>query len=82
MSPPDQDRLKLAPQSAAWLDGLEIAIGGDWKPGLDDIDTHFIERLGHLELFFQRHGRAGRLLAITQSGVENEDAFFVAVDGH
>ncbi len=34
MSPPDQDRLKLAPQSAAWLDGLEIAIDG--LLGLDE----------------------------------------------
>ncbi len=52
---------------------LEIAFGGDREAGLDDVDAHLVEQLGDLELLFQGHGGAGRLLAIAQRGVEDED---------
>ena len=62
-------------------DSFEIAVGGDGETGLDDVDAHVVERFGNLQLFFQRHGGAGRLLAVAQGGVENEDAVFVGVGG-
>jgi len=54
-------------------DGFEVAVGGNWKSGLDDVDTHVIENLCDLQFFFQRHGRAGRLFAVAQGGVEDAD---------
>ena len=43
------------------------------KPGLDDVDAHLVEQLGDLELLLERHRRAGRLLAVAQRGVEDDD---------
>ena len=62
-------------------DGFEVAIGGNGKTSLDDVDAHLVERFGDLELFLQRHGGAGRLLAVAQGGVEDEDPFFVTIGG-
>ena len=47
------------------------------KAGLDDVDAHRVENLGDLQLFLERHGGAGRLLAVAQGGVENDDAIGV-----
>ena len=55
-------------------DRLEIAVRGDREAGLDDVDAHLVEELGDLELLLQRHRGAGRLLAVAQRRVENDDA--------
>ena len=54
-------------------DSREIPLAGDGKARLDDIDAHFIQKAGNLQLFVMGHGRAGRLLAIAQGGVEDHD---------
>ena len=56
------------------VDGREIALRGDREAGLDDVDAHGVEHLGDLELLLVRHGGAGRLLAVAQGGVEDDDA--------
>ncbi len=61
---------------------VEIAFRGNRKTGLDDIDTHLVEQLGDLELFLVGHGRAGRLLAVAQCRVENQDAVLLGWNGH
>ena len=65
----------------AWRsrDGLEIAVGGDREAGLDDVDAHVVEQLGDFELLLVGHGGAGRLLAVAQGGVENDDAVLVGL---
>ncbi len=54
--------------------GGEIALRGDRKAGLDDVDAHLVEQLGDLELLLVGHGGAGALLAVAQGGVEDDDA--------
>ena len=56
---------------------LEIAFRGDGEAGLDDVDAHRVEHVGDFELFLQGHRRAGRLLAVAQRGVEDEDPVLV-----
>ena len=56
------------------LDGGEIALRGDRKAGLDDVDAHVVEQLGDLELLLMGHGGARALLAVAQGGVEDDDA--------
>src|SRR3546814_4386429 len=58
-------------------DRLEIAVGGDREAGLDHVHAHFVEEAGDLQLFFQVHGAAGRLLAIPERGIEDNDAVAV-----
>src|SRR5665213_1183189 len=53
---------------------LEIAVGGDRKAGLDDIDPHLLKNLGEFELLLQGHRGAGRLLAVAHGGVEDDHA--------
>ena len=48
------------------LDGGEIAVGGNGKAGLEDIDAKVGEGMGHLELLMLRHAAAGGLLAIAE----------------
>src|ERR1700681_4513727 len=59
------------------VDGGVVAFRGDRESGLDDVDAHGIEQLGDFELFLMRHGGAGRLLAVAQGGVENDDAILL-----
>ena len=59
--------------------GVEIAVRGDRKAGLDDVDAHLVEQLGDLELLLVRHGGAGRLLAVAQGGVEDDDAVLLGL---
>src|SRR5262249_2617954 len=56
------------------LDGLEIAGGGDWEAGLDHVHAEVLQRVGHLQLFAQVHAGPGRLLAVAQRGVEDDEA--------
>src|ERR1700719_4891188 len=57
-----------------FVDGKEIALGRDREAGLDDVDTHVVEKLGDLKLLLVGHGGARRLLAVAQGGVEDDDA--------
>ncbi len=54
--------------------GLEIAVRGDREAGLDDVDAHLLEQERDLDLLVEIHRGAGRLLAVAQGGVENDDA--------
>ena len=61
---------------------LEIARRGDREAGLDHVDAQIHERLGDLQLLVEIHAAAGRLLAVAQRGVENDDrAWFVCGHG-
>jgi hypothetical protein len=62
-------------------DRLKIALGGDRKAGLDDVDAHLVEHFGDLELFLERHGGARALLAVTQGGVEYDYAVLLGLVG-
>src|SRR6202163_191460 len=59
------------------VDGVKVAFRGDRESGLDDVDPHGIEQLGDFKLLLMRHGGAGRLLAVAQGGVENDDAILL-----
>ena len=61
----------------AWKSPSEV-IG---KAGLDDVDAHVVEHLGDLDLFLERHGGAGALLAVAQGGVEYDDAVLLGLVG-
>ena len=56
-------------------DRFEIALGADREAGFDDVDAHRFEVAGDLQLFRQREGRAGGLLAVSQRRVENSNRF-------
>ena len=53
------------------LDRLEVAVGRDREPGLDDVDAEARELLGDLELLGDVERDAGRLLAVSQGRVED-----------
>ena len=53
---------------------LEVAGRGDGKAGLDHVDAQFDQRLGDLHFLRQVHARPGRLLAVAERGVENDDS--------
>ena len=61
------------------VDGVEIAFRRDREAGLDDVDAHLVEQLGDFELLLVGHGGAGRLLAVAQCGVENDDAVLARI---
>ena len=52
---------------------FEVAGRGDGKAGFDDVDAQIDQRLGDLELFVEVHAAAGRLLAVAERGVEDDD---------
>ena len=58
-------------------DRFEVAVGGDRKAGFDDVDAHLVEELGDLDLLLERHRCAGRLLAVAERRVEDDDAILV-----
>ena len=64
------------------VDRLEIALGGDRETGFDDIDAHRFEQLGNTQLLIQVHGRAGRLLAVAQRGVEDGNTRLIHFHTH
>jgi hypothetical protein len=57
------------------LHGFEISLGGDGETGFDDVHSEAFKLMGDDELFVGVHAAAGRLLAIAQSGVKDEDLF-------
>ena len=61
------------------VDGEEVAFRGDREAGLDDVDAQLVEELGDLELLLVGHGGAGRLLAVAQGGVEDDDAVLLGL---
>ncbi len=56
------------------LHALEIANARNRKAGFNDIDPKLGQCLGHAQFFIEIHRKTGRLLAITQSGIEYDDA--------
>ena len=60
---------------------LEVAVRGDREARLDDVDAHLVEERRDLQLLLERHGGAGRLLAVAEGGVEDEDAVLSGVAG-
>ena len=59
------------------LHALEVAGRGDGEAGLDDVHAQPFELLRDHDLLIQRHGAAGRLLAVPQCRVEYDDALCV-----
>ncbi len=54
------------------LDRVEVAVRAGREAGFDHVDLHPLELLRDADLLFLRHRRAGRLLAVTQGRVEND----------
>ncbi len=54
-------------------DGGEVARRRDREAGLDDVDAQACELLGDLDLLMRVERDAGRLLTVTQRGVEYDD---------
>ena len=52
----------------------EVAVGGDREAGLDDVDAERIELPRQPQLFARGHAEPGRLLTVTQRGVEDTDS--------
>lgn len=63
-------------------DGFEIAVGGDGETGFEDVDAEGCELMGHAELLVMVHGAAGRLLAVAEGGVEEDDLVVYGGVGH
>ena len=55
-------------------DGFGVALGGDGEAGLQDVDAESGDLVGHAQLLGAVHDAAGRLFAVAQGGVEEEDA--------
>ena len=64
------------------LHGLEVARRGDREAGLDDVDAEARELVGDLELLGRVQRDAGRLLAVAQRGVEDDDPVGVGGGRH
>ncbi len=63
------------------LDGLEVTVGRDREPGLDDVDAQARELVRDLELLGDVERDAGRLLAVPQRRVEDLDNIHLALRG-
>ena len=55
------------------LDGFKIAVGGSGEPRFDHIDPHAFKGAGDADFFLKRHAGAGRLFAIAQGCIKNDD---------
>ena len=53
---------------------LGVGRGGDRKPGFDDVHPERVQLARELELLLDPKREARRLLAVTQSGIENPDS--------
>ena len=58
--------------------GVEVAVGRDREPRLDDVDAEAIELARQAQLLARGHAEAGRLLAVAQRRVEDAYARRVA----
>ncbi len=59
-------------------DSFKVSGRSDRKSGFDHIHSQFHQRTSHLQLFAGVHAATGRLFAITQRGIKNDDP----VTGH
>ena len=58
------------------LHALEITVGAGRKACFDHVHAQALQLAGNADFFIARHAGAGRLFAVTQGGIENND--FVA----
>jgi hypothetical protein len=58
-------------------DGGKVAFRGGGETGFDHIDAHVFHQGGEFEFLAMGHGRARRLFAVTQGGVEDADMFWL-----
>ena len=56
------------------LDRFKITRAGDGKAGFNDVHPKLLEGTGNFEFFRQIQRGAGRLFAIAQRGVKDQDA--------
>ena len=63
----------VAGEAANLLHGAEVAGRRDGEASLNDVDVKAQQLLSDNELLLGVHGRAGRLLTVTQGGVEDGD---------
>ncbi len=64
---------RAADRAGDLADRLEVAGRGDREAGFDDVDAQIDQRLRDLQLLVEVHAAAGRLLAVAERGVENDD---------
>src|SRR5215469_18170930 len=64
------------------LNGIEVAVGGDGKTSLEDVDAEIAKLMRHAKLLFVMHGAAGGLLAVAEGGVEEDDLVWVTHCDH
>ncbi len=57
--------------------GFLVAGRGGGETRLDDVDAQLFQGVGHLQLVLDAQRKAGRLLAVTQRGIENENSIRV-----
>ena len=57
-------------------DGREVALGRHGEAGLDDVHAEVFKGMGHGELFLGGHAAAGRLLAVAQGGVKEDNVIW------
>ena len=54
---------------------FEVAGRGDGETGLDHVHAHLIENFSHTQLFLEIHRAAGRLFAVAQGRIKDDDTF-------
>jgi hypothetical protein len=54
-------------------DRLEVVVRRDREAALDDVDPQLRELLGERDLLGDVHGEAGRLLAVAQGRIKDDD---------
>ena len=60
-------------QAGDGLHRVEVTVGGRGKPGFDDVHAQPLQLPRDAQLLVLGHGGAGRLLAIAQGGVEDDE---------
>ncbi len=54
-------------------DGVEVALGRDGETGFEHVDAEVRKLVSHAELFVVVHGATGRLLAVAEGRVKEDD---------
>ena len=67
--------------AAIWRTASASAGDAIGKPGLDDVHAERVERARHRQLGRHVQREAGRLLAVAQRGVEDDDARGIVAHG-
>ena len=73
LAPGERGDARAADLAGDLADGFRVTGGGDREAGLEDVDAEIGELVRHAELLVVVHGAAGRLLAIAERGVEEDD---------